>query len=214
MYYYYDVLLNFQEDNNLYEFYEWEETDNIDFVKKIPLFKVKSNIIKDFTNYQIKLSKEFLLQIKNKTILKSMKDLLKNTFIICDTKNALAIELNDDGEVVSRSKLLLSDEMNLSEIMFTMKESNLEYEKIKKYEPREELRQMNDIKKLINCEINTLYESKNYSKLKYLYYEWFDKLEDNIESMYKKMKEDLQNNFTNSQQKIYNLIKKTYNKAI
>ena len=36
MYYYYDVLLNFTSDDELFSFYEWEESDQVEFIKKIP----------------------------------------------------------------------------------------------------------------------------------------------------------------------------------
>ena len=49
MNYYYDILLNFQE--NYYMFYEWDKEDNIEFVKKIPLFHIDSKEFIDiFTN--------------------------------------------------------------------------------------------------------------------------------------------------------------------
>lgn len=213
MYYYYDILLNFQDKENLYEFYEWEETDDIDFVKKIPLYRISTSELKDVVKYKVKFSPELIEEIKNKTILKSSRKVLKNTFIVSDAKDALAMELNDDGEVISRSKLLLSDEINLNEIMFTMKEVKLNFEKIEKYQKRENIRQIDKIKKLINCEINTLYESKNISKLKYLYYEWFNEKKENIEEIYKKMQQELKNNFDENQQRIYDLIKKSYNKV-
>mgnify|MGYP003317354088 CR=1 FL=1 len=136
MYYYYDILLNFQDDRILYEFYEWEESDDIDFVKKMPLFRISTSNLKDLLKYKVKFSMELLNEIKNKTILKSSSKNLKNTFLVCDTKDALAIELNNEGVVISRSKLLLADEINLNEIMFTMKESKLKYEKLEKYEKR------------------------------------------------------------------------------
>ena len=41
--YYYDVLLNFQD--NYYMFYEWDEDDTIEYVKKIPLIHVDSKTI-------------------------------------------------------------------------------------------------------------------------------------------------------------------------
>lgn len=213
MYYYYDILLNFQDDKNLYEFYEWEETDDIDFVKKMPLFRIPTSNLKDILKYKVQFSEEFLKEIRNKTILKSSSKILKNTFLICDTKDALAIELNNEGIVISRSKLLLADEINLNEIMFTMKETKLTYEKIDKYEKRKEIRQIEKIKKLINCEINTLYESKNISKLKYLYYEWFNVLNNDIEKIYKDMQDDLNKSFNENQERIYYLIKKSYNKV-
>lgn len=213
MYYYYDILLNFQENPNLYEFYEWLETDDIDFIKKIPLFRISTNVLKEFLKYKVKFEEEFLNSIKNKTILKTTSKVLKNTFLVSDSKDALALELNENGEVVSRSKLLLADEINLNEMMFTMKETKLKYEKIEKYSKRKNIRQIEERKKLINCEINTLYESKNKSKLKYLYFEWFNELNNNIEEIYKRMIEDLKNDFDENQERIYHLIKKSYHKV-
>ncbi len=214
MYYYYDCLLNFQEKENLYSFYEWEETDDVEFVKKIPLFRVDTNVLKDFYQYQVKFPLEFIEKIKNKTVLKNYSKILENTFLACDSKDAIALELNEEGLVVSRSKLLLSDEINLNDVMFTMKETELKYEKVEKYSISKNLRQIDEIKKIINCEINTLYKSKNKSKLKYLYYEWFNSLSDDLEEIYKQMKKELKNNFNKQQEHIYHLIKKSYNKVI
>lgn len=209
MYYYYDILLNFGDDNNLFEFYEWEESDDVEFVKKIPLFRVPTNILTDCLKYKVKFDNTLLEQIKDKTILKSSNH-LENAFLISDAKNALALELNSEGIVVSRSKLLLADEENLLEIMFTMKETNLKYKKQEKYSPKEQLRQMEKIKKLIKCEIDTLYESKNYSKLKYLYYEWFNKNNENIDTVYKEMTTSLQKDYNENLKRVYDFIKLSY----
>jgi len=66
MYYYYDILLNFQDDGTLYEFYEWEENDELDFVKKIPLFKVSSSILKDLLNIKLNFQKNLRVVLKIK----------------------------------------------------------------------------------------------------------------------------------------------------
>lgn len=213
MYYYYDVLLNFQDKENLFKFYEWEEKDDMDLIKKIPLFRIDTNSLQDFMKYEVILSNEFVNEIKNKTMLKSTTKSLKNAFLISDTKDALALELDDKGRVISRSRLLLADEINLSEVMFTMKETKLEYQKEKKYKENKSIRQIEDIKKLINCEIDTLYESKNISKLKYLYYEWFNVLNDDVKKMINHMKKELKNHFDENQTRIYELIKKSYHKV-
>ena len=39
MNYIYDVLLNFFPNNTLIEFYEWQEKDSIDHVKKYQIFE-------------------------------------------------------------------------------------------------------------------------------------------------------------------------------
>ena len=58
MNYYYDVLLNFL-DTNIY-FYEWDNLDNIEYYKRVPLIQVNSKTLKDFINNNIVVEKEFL----------------------------------------------------------------------------------------------------------------------------------------------------------
>lgn len=211
MYYYYDVLLNFTEVPEVYEFYEWEEKDNVEFIKKIPLFRVTTECLKDNLKYQTKFDSSLVEQIKEKTIVKGSAENNLNTFILSDTKNALALEVNEEGRVVSRSKLLPSDELNLSEVMFTMKESTLHYEKLEKYQNSKTLRQIREIKKLIQHEIDTLYEEKNESKLKYLYYEWMNRNDNNIDTIYKEMTSSLQKGYDENLKRVYDFIKLSYN---
>ncbi len=210
MYYFYDILLNFQGDNDLFEFYEWLNTDNIEFVKKIPLFRVSTKLLQDSLKYKVRFDENVIYQIKNKTILKSTKS-IENAFVISDAKNALALELDNNGNVISRSKLLLKDEENLLETMFTMKDIDLKYEKIEKYKKKDSIRQIEEIKKLIKCEIETLYESKNISKLKYLYYEWFNKNCSNLDKIHKDMLNALQKDYNANLKQIYDFIKISYN---
>lgn len=195
----------------VYEFYEWEEKDNVEFIKKIPLFRVTTECLKDNLKYQTKFDSSLVEQIKEKTIVKGSAENNLNTFILSDTKNALALEVNEEGRVVSRSKLLPSDELNLSEVMFTMKESTLHYEKLEKYQNSKTLRQIREIKKLIQHEIDTLYEEKNESKLKYLYYEWMNRNDNNIDTIYKEMTSSLQKGYDENLKRVYDFIKLSYN---
>lgn len=213
MLYYYDILLNFGEENNFYKFYEWEENDSIEFIKKIPLFRIPNSTLKDLLKYQVKFPTSLVEQIHCKTILKSNSKYLENAFIVSDAKNALALELDNDGYVISRSNLLLSDEINLTEMMYTIKETKIQYEKLKKYPIRKDIRQKEEIKKLIKCEITTLYKSNNISKLKYLYYEWFNENTSDIEIITSKMNKMLEKDSIENLNRIYNLIKYSYNKA-
>lgn len=213
MYYYYDVLLNFGSDEEMYEFYEWDSEDTIEFIKKIPLFRVSTQTLIDQLKFKTTFTEEFLHQIENKTIVKSVNETLRYAFLISDAKNAIALELDTKGHVINRSKLMLNDEANLLEMLFTMRETTLVYEKGEKYKKRKNLRQVEEIKKLIKCEIDTLYESKNKSKLKYLYYEWFNVESDDINFMVRAMKNALKKEYDASFARIYGLIKLTYHKV-
>ena len=46
MNYYYDIILNWKEDK-AYEFYEWNDFDYLELIKKIPLIKVKHKTFLD-----------------------------------------------------------------------------------------------------------------------------------------------------------------------
>ena len=213
MYYYYDVLLNFGSEEEVYEFYEWDNEDTIEFVKKIPLFRVSTQTLLDQFKYKTAFTEEFLKQIENKTIVKSTNETLSYAFILSDAKNTIALELDAAGKVINRSKLLLSDEANLLEMLFTMRETELVYEKGEKYKKRSGLRQVSEIKKLIKCEIDTLFTSKNKSMLIYLYYECFNKESEDISVMVRDMKNALKKEYDVNFSRIHDLIELTYHKV-
>ena len=74
-----------------------------------------------------------------------------------------------------------------------------------------ETRQELKIKKILEVEINSIYEKKEYSKLKYIYLEWFNELNDNVIEMKNKMLHKLDGNLTKKEYHIYDLIKMSYN---
>ena len=58
MNYYYEIKLNFNDVG--YAFYEWNETDKFDYIKKIPLIKVKSNTLKKIITNNFRINRSFL----------------------------------------------------------------------------------------------------------------------------------------------------------
>ncbi|MBR1413934.1 MAG: DUF3603 family protein [Bacilli bacterium] len=209
MNFYYDVLLNFCEDN-IYDFYEWESNDPFDNVKKIPIFKVDNELIKDLLEYHLQVDSEFLKQIKNKTILdRALNKTIAYACILTDSKNSLAIELDSKGKVLCVSKLLIEDENNINEISYTLKHTNIKYELLSKRSINNELRQLKRIRKLISLELKTIVKEKNYTKLKYLYFEWFDITNNSIDKMLEDMNNDLII-ISDKHFKIYEIIKESY----
>lgn len=207
MSFYYDIELNFNEER-IWEFYEWEKNDVLTHIKKIPLFKVDSNILYDFLEYQIILDKEFMSSIKKKTI--TNKETIDYAFIISDGKNALALESNDLGNLVCYSKLTLEDENNLNEIIFTIKKTEINYQKEEKKIIDHTLRQINYEKKIISCELNTLNDKKDKTKMQYLYYEYFGEIDSDFKKMYQKLNQLLEQEYDENLHHIYELIKLSY----
>ena len=178
MNYYYDILVNLQDE--FYEFYEWEKNDPIIAIKKTPLFKVNHKVIVDFLTYDITLDEELTINILEKTICKNQKEKL-NALLISDTKTSLFVEVNDKGQVIFKSKLLVEDENNINEIVNALRETNLKYQVGKKVLKNNLLRQTIKEQKLILMELNGLKKNKDVDKCNYLYFELFHKIDDDYE---------------------------------
>ena len=214
MEYCYDILINLNE-NSAYNFYEWEDYDPIELIKKIPIFRVDSKILKDFYLYNIKVSNDFLNTLSDKTILKNNKinKTLKYACLLCDTKNTLVVEFDEEGNLINRSTLLLEDDANIIEFIYNYKETKINYEKKDLINYKNILRQEEIIKKVIKTEINTLLANKNFLKLKYLFNEWFGYEESDFRKIKNIMFEDLDYKINLITQKIYNLIILSYSKS-
>lgn len=206
MNYYYDVLLNFND--YLFSFYEWEETDSLEYFKKVPLFQVSSKTLKDFTNYDVIVDENFLNLIKDKA--KSKGSTPSYVAIFADKNGSVAIEFDETGKSISRSLLSIDDEVNINDILYTIEVSNINYKIDKLLKRNNNLRYEDSIKRVITTELNNLMDNKDYLKLKYLYMEWSNKEENDYKVMYKEMLDSLNNMISNKELKIYDLIKLSY----
>ena len=214
MNYYYDVILNWNE-LRAYDFYEWNDFDSLELMRKIPLIKIKHKTFLDFLTHHIKVDPNFLEIIKDKTLISDKKDLKRIEYaaLFTDTKNVFAIEFNKEGKSISRSKLLLDDELNVLEVIYGLKETNMEYELEERLPIDHTLRQEKEAKRLIEIEIKNLYENKEVAKLKYLYYEYKKEKVEDINYIYENIMHDLDTKFNKEILKLYYIIKLSYHKV-
>ncbi len=210
MNYYYDIILNWSD--LAYEFYEWNDTDYLELIKKIPLIKVKHKTFLDLANNQVKVEESLLKLIEDKTLVSEKKNFKRIEYaaLFTDAKNVIAIEFNHEGLSISRSKLLIDDELNVLEVMYGLKETMINVEIIEKLESDRTLRQVKDAKRLILLEINTLYQNKEKDKLRYLYYEYKKENIDDIDYIYHNIINDLNHEFNRDILKLYYIIKLSY----
>lgn len=212
MNYYYDIVLNFDMDH-IWEFYEWEKTDLFVYVKKIPLFRVSFETIIDFLSYHITIDQDFLKLIKDKTVIRNQEDGFSYAFLMSDSKNSVAVLLNEKGNVIAISKVLVQDDNNINEFMYTLKETEISYQLGKKREKKQGLRQEVSLKQFIQIELSTLVKENNIQKLKYLYYEWTGREEENLDKMYNNMVSLLKTSSSEELEKISYFIRLSYHQV-
>ena len=157
MNYYYDLTLDFLENN--YYFYDITPNDTFMEIQKIPLFQVDSKVIKDFLLNKVKVDASFLELIKNKTI--ASNQVIAYATLLADKNNAWAFIFNEEGECIQYSSLTINEELNLLEVIYNVAKINISYEKIAKKPNPKFLRQEEKIKNLILEEITKLYHEHN-----------------------------------------------------
>ena len=211
MIYIYDLLLNFTDDERILEFFEWSEKDEIINIKKIPLIRVTNKTMKDFINKKIKVTEELLSDIKNKTTTYSKTQDLEYSILISNLNKVIAIEFNKNGEVLSRSSLLLDEEDEVLEEVEYLEVQQIKYKVLSTYKTNYTLTRLEQKKKMyLLKEMDTLYQENNISKLTFLYEELFPKDELSLYDKYLKLKEDIENNYSSNHNKLYDIVRLTY----
>lgn len=211
MHYYYDVLINIDEET--WEFYEWDKEDQIIPIKKVPLIRISEKIFLDILNYHGQITPTFLEPYIEKTICKKYSKNM-NLLLISTTNHSLIIEFSIDGNILSRSKLLIEDENDINEQAKTLKEQKIPYQKEKKIETRKDFRQALQEKNLIKIELKTILKDQNISKCKYLYYEWFGQISDNLEKMITTCYQELKKPYTLKIHEVASLIRLSYKEPL
>lgn len=186
----YDILVNFKKIP--YEFYEWNKEDDVKHVKKMPSIKVSDSTLYDIFYNDAVVSKNFLDQIKDKTEIffgRTVKK-VKYACVIYNDDVALSILLNDNGEIIGKSKLLFDEEEDVLKEDVPLKE--IDYNIIKKSKKISGLtRREAKIVLLLSKYLDKIYENKKNDEIKYMYFECFNKVEEDNEKAYKNLKNEV-----------------------
>lgn len=189
MNYVYDILVNFNE--NFYEFYDWNLNDDVNHIRRIPLIKIESYKLNEIKNNIVKFDHEFLEMIKNRTefFLGRGVKVLKYACLFTDGMDIFGISIGDN---IKYTSLQIDEELDILESM-NFKEYDLKYEIIRKKEPILKTRYKIEQEKKIKEKLNYLYQENNVSKIKYLYYECFNKKESKISNILENLNNSLDN---------------------
>ena len=182
MNYIYDIILNFNEQ--IYDFYEWNKSDNLTHIRKIPLIRVNSKDLYNIENNYIKFNEDLFNKIKSRTEVfagRTVKTI--DACIFSDGTSVIAVKVKNNKYYFS--KLIIEEEMEGIEVATRMKEMNIEYEIIKKRFNDLKTRKELEIEDYVKRELNKLEKNNEEEKLKYLFFECFGKKDYDIKKLYK-----------------------------
>ncbi|MDD3453376.1 MAG: hypothetical protein PHN42_03815 [Bacilli bacterium] len=207
MNYIYDILLNFNDEP--YDFYDWNELDEILHIRRIPLYKINSIDFFNIKNNIIQFDSNFLNEIKNKTEIFINKNIKKieYSFLITDELEVMAINIKKNNN--EYSKLLIDEEIDIIDVSKKMKEKTIDYKIIKEKQKLPlKTRKEIEITNYVNKQLQSIFKEKNIQKLKYLYYEIFN--EKITENSLIKIKDEFIFNL-NDEKKLYDILKLMHN---
>ena len=211
----YDILVNLIDSERVYEFFEWNNKDDIEHIKKIPLIKVSSHFLDDCINNNIIVDKLFLEKIYKKTELynKDKIGVIEYACLFTDGYKVIAIEFNSDGKSLYKSYLLLDEEDEILEIsneisLCDIKYKTIKNKNIKQYLTREEEYRRNYLLK----ELKNAKKYGKHEKINYLYEEIYPISSKKIEEKYKELIDDITNNYRDCYNELFKILKLTHTK--
>ena len=214
MIYMYDVLLNFFE-YKVYDFFEWEKTDKLTHIKRIPMFRVDKNVVSKFLYKKVKVSEKLISKVYNLAEEYTQKRVVKipYAFIITDGISALALKSDRYGNIISRSKLIIDEEEEVICLSSKLDKIDLIIENEQPILKENFLtRQEEKVKEFLTNIIEKAYKNKDYEKLRYLYSEYSNKESDKVLDIYKELLSSINMGIEPVHYDLYNLLQLTTNK--
>ena len=192
MVYIYDILLNLRQMDEGLEFYDWKEDDLIEHIKKVPLFKVSKTLIEDLFTNKLQLDITILPKIRNKAICYFNGETKQIPYLVLlsDGRKCFAIELDNKGNTLYKSSLLLDEEEEVLEMTEELVEMPIGYKKTKIKNNKEQLTRFEkDNQKFLLRELEKIKDNKE--EINYLYEEYFDNNLTSIEDKFNTLKDNV-----------------------
>lgn len=192
MNYIYDIFIN--PNDKYYDFFEWDKSDEIYHIKKMPILKIKTEDFINILTNKIKLDNSFIEKINKKTeVFNSRKFDFSNSVLFTDTHDVLVVIFDKLGNTLYKSDLSIEEALDVLEISLHIRENNINYKIIKNeinnsFLTRNTLKTQNELLKKINSISN-----EEIDKLKYLYYECFNEEEIDYKKIVNKIKKNINN---------------------
>lgn len=203
MNYIYDILANFNDV--YYDFFDWNESDNIIHIKKVPIIKVSNDFFNNVKFNDVFVDNKLIEKIYHKTdFFKTNKNKYGYVCILCDGNEAIIVNFSSKGSVLGRSSLLIDEENEVIDISEVIDVSD--YGIVVKENYSCDFFKTRRESSFVNMFLQELRIMDN-DKLKYLYFECFDEREDDINIINDRIISELKNNFEAIYSKIYSFLK-------
>ena len=204
MNYIYDVLANFND--YYFDFFDWNADDDIVHIKKLPILKVSFDFLYKLKYYDVVVSKDLLDLIYHKTeFFKVDKKKFEYICSFSDGNEAVIVNFGFDGSILGRSSFLIDEEREVLDLSDSLEiyDCNVSFKErdFFVFETRKEI--------FDRCYFFNELKCMNEEKIKYLYFECFNEVENDIQKVFNRIVSELDINYNSIFCKIDNFLKLT-----
>lgn len=196
MNYIYDIVLNFQD--KYYQFFEWNRSDKIKNITRLSVYHIKDEDLNNFIYNQITIDNDFLETIKQEN--KKYKQLM---CLVSNTSQTVGLLFSKEGKLLKRSSLLFEEENEVNNFAKELPITKINYLENLPQKPNYNLRIEVEKKEALS---NFIIQTKDILPLKYLYYEYFQKENDNYNEIKSSLLNIIEEEWTPNKNKLYSLI--------
>lgn len=197
----YDIVLNFNKE--FYDFFEWNRKDNVVNVKKIPFFLVDDDTFKIMKYDDVIVDTSFIESINDRTFTYS-RCKIGPSCLITNGKEVMGLLFNGSGVLLKRSSLLLDEEEEVLDEIYSDVVYKIGIVKDRKVKRGTSTRIESEKKEFLIKYIN---KEDSDINLKYLYYDYFEKDEDNPKVVKDLLIREIKNNWNKNFNRLYETVK-------
>lgn len=199
----YDVMLNYSNENQFFDFYEWDKNDSFLIIQEIPIIKISEKQMIEIEKSIIQVSPSFLNDIFEKS--KSIDFQVFTCLLVMNNDKVIGLKFDRNGLLIEKSSLLLDEEMAIIDENQDLCITDFSYTVVSSTIFSFLTRREKKLQKRLLKEVNSFYLRQEYDVINYLYQELFSDKKSS-EEQYQLLLDHIQYHYSAQTEKLFDII--------
>lgn len=199
----YDVMLNYSNENQFFDFYEWDKNDSFLIIQEIPIIKISEKQMIEIEKSIIQVSHSFLNDIFEKS--KSIDFQVFTGLLVMNNDKVIGLKFDRNGLSIEKSSLLLDEEMAIIDENQDLCITDFSYTVVSSTIFSFLTRREKKLQKRLLKEVNSFYLRQEYDVINYLYQELFSDKKSS-EEQYQLLLDHIQYHYSAQTEKLFDII--------
>ncbi|MBQ6404777.1 MAG: hypothetical protein IJJ63_01865 [Bacilli bacterium] len=199
----YDVMLNYSNENQFFDFYEWDKNDSFLIIQEIPIIKISEKQMIEIEKSIIQVSPSFLNDIFEKS--KSIDFQVFTGLLVMNNDKVIGLKFDRNGLLIEKSSLLLDEEMAIIDENQDLCITDFSYTVVSSTIFSFLTRREKKLQKRLLKEVNSFYLRQEYDVINYLYQELFSDKKSS-EEQYQLLLDHIQYHYSAQTEKLFDII--------